>query len=491
MAESKKDEPSSSPLHVVVFPWLAFGHIIPFLELSEQLAKRGHFVTFVSAPRNLARLRPVLPELKPRIRLAPLPLPAVDGLPDGAESTADVPPEKVELLKVAFDGLAAPFAAFLADPCAGGEACGEGHGRRPDWIILDFAHHWLPPIADEHKVPCAVFLVFPASGMAFLGTKELNAAHPRSTPADFTVPPPWIPSPSCIAFRGHEAEWFARAWQPNASGVSDMTRVLETMQLCPLLICRCSHEVDGPLCPLLVDLHRKPVLPSGHLAPYHATRAAAAASGADDDKETAGLMRWLDAQPARSVLYVAFGSEAPLSPEQVAALALGLELAGVRFLWALRRPVGEGPPELPDGFERRVSGRGVVRVGWVPQVRVLAHAAVGGFFTHAGMSSLVESFLFGHPLVMLPLFADQGLTARLMAERRVGVEVPWRVGGGAAFASEDVAEAVQRVMVEEGEEGEVFRRNAGELKEVLWDTARQERYIDDLVEQLQQRRTME
>ncbi|CAL5089214.1 unnamed protein product [Urochloa decumbens] len=478
MAESKKDERSSSPLHVVVFPWLAFGHIIPFLELSEQLAKRGHLVTFVSAPRNLARLRPVHPELKPRIRLAPLPLPAVEGLPAGAESTADVPPEKVELLKVAFDGLAASFAAFLADACAGGEA-GEGHDRKPDWIILDFAQHWLPAIADKHKVP------------AFLGTKELNAAHPRSSAEDFTVPPPWIPSPSCIAFRGHEAEWFARAWDPNASGVSDISRILDTTHLCPLLICRCSHEVDGPLCSLLADLHRKPVLPSGHLAPYAAARAAGVAgSGADDDEETASLMRWLDAQPARSVLYVAFGSEAPLSPEQVAALALGLELAGVRFVWALRRPVGEDPPELPDGFERRVSGRGVVRVGWVPQVRVLAHAAVGGFFTHAGMSSLVESFLFGHPIVMLPLFADQGLTARLMAERRVGVEVPWRVGGGAAFASQDVAAAVQRVMVEE-EEGEVFRRNAEELKEVLWDTARQERYIDDLVEQLLQRRTME
>ncbi|CAL5089212.1 unnamed protein product [Urochloa decumbens] len=399
MAESKKDERSSSPLHVVVFPWLAFGHIIPFLELSEQLAKRGHLVTFVSAPRNLARLRPVHPELKPRIRLAPLPLPAVEGLPAGAESTADVPPEKVELLKVAFDGLAAPFAAFLADACAGGEA-GEGHGRKPDWIILDFAQHWLPAIADKHKVPCAVFLIFPASGVAFLGTKELNAAHPRSSAADFTVPPPWIPSPSCIAFRGHEAEWFARAWDPNASGVSDISRILETTHRCPLLICRCSHEVDGQLCSLLGDLHRKPVLPSGHLAPYAAARAAGVAgSGADDDEETASLMRWLDAQPARSVLYVAFGSEAPLSPEQVAALALGLELAGVRFVWALRRPVGEDPPELPDGLERRVSGRGVVRVGWV--------------------------------------------------------------------------------------------RNAEELKEVLRDTARQERYIDDLVEQLLQRRTME
>ena len=113
---------SSSPLHVVVFPWLAFCHIIPYMELSEQLARRGHAVTFVSAPRNLARLRPVPEGLRPRIRLLPLLLPSVDGLPDGAESTADVPPEKIELGKKAMDGLAAlsPRSSRTPSPLAGG-----------------------------------------------------------------------------------------------------------------------------------------------------------------------------------------------------------------------------------------------------------------------------------------------------------------------------------------------------------------------------------
>jgi UDP:flavonoid glycosyltransferase YjiC (YdhE family) len=140
---------------------------------------------------------------------------------------------------------------------------------------------------------------------------------------------------------------------------------------------------------------------------------------------------------------------------------------------------------LPDGFaaRARAAGRGLVRVGWVPQVRVLAHAAVGGFFTHAGLSSLMESFLFGHPLVMLPLFADQGLTARLMAERRVGLEVPKDDDG--SVRGEDVAAAVRRVMVEE--EREVFAGNARELREILWDTARQEEYIDKLIEHLRRR----
>lgn len=31
---------SSSPLHIVVFPWLAFAHILPCLELAERRASR-------------------------------------------------------------------------------------------------------------------------------------------------------------------------------------------------------------------------------------------------------------------------------------------------------------------------------------------------------------------------------------------------------------------------------------------------------------------
>jgi UDP:flavonoid glycosyltransferase YjiC (YdhE family) len=129
-----------------------------------------------------------------------------------------------------------------------------------------------------------------------------------------------------------------------------------------------------------------------------------------------------------------------------------------------------------------VAGHGVVRVGWVPQVRVLAHGAVGAFLTHAGWSSLMESFLFGHPLVMLPLFAHQSLTASAMADRAVGLEVPRDEEDG-SFGRDDVASTVRRVMAEDGE-WKAFACNAKELQEILWDRAKQEKYVDELVEHL-------
>lgn len=53
---------------------------------------------------------------------------------------------------------------------------------------------------------------------------------------------------------------------------------------------------------------------------------------------------------------------------------------------------------LPVGFEERLMGRGMVVKGWAPQLSMLAHRAVGGFFTHCGTSSLVDGVGQGKPL---------------------------------------------------------------------------------------------
>ncbi|XP_037436674.1 putative UDP-rhamnose:rhamnosyltransferase 1 [Triticum dicoccoides] len=478
MEEAAAGAGAGAALEVVVFPWLAFGHMLSFLELSKRLAARGHAVAFLSTPRNLARLPPVPPHLSPRLRFVSLPLPRVDGLPEGAESTADVPPDKIELLKKAMDGLAAPLAAFLADAVAA--------GRRPDWIVHDFCHHWVPPIAGGHGVPCAVFIIVYATFMAFLGPRSANAKHPRAATEDFAVAPRWIPFPSTIAYRRRsEAEWIAAAFRANASGVSDMDRVWRLFERCRLAIYRSCDEVEPGMFALLADLFQQPVIPAGILLP---------AVIADGDGERPETLRWLDDQPAKSVIYVALGSEAPLTPGILHELALGLELAGVRFLWALRRPSGmfsaaidavTDDDLLPAGFEERTRGRGLVRTGWVPQVAALAHGATGAFLTHCGWGSTIESFASGHPLVMLPFVLDQPLVARAMAERGIGVEVARDEGDG-SFDRDGVAAAVRRVMVDE--EGKALASNAMKLREVLMDQGRQEKYIDDLVEHLRRYR---
>ncbi|XP_037423352.1 putative UDP-rhamnose:rhamnosyltransferase 1 [Triticum dicoccoides] len=400
-------------LEVVVFPWLAFGHMIAFLELSKRLAERGNAVTFVSTPRNLARLPPMPAHLSARLRFMPLHLPAVEGLPEGAESTADVPTDKIDLLKKAMDGLAAPLAAFLMDTVAA--------GRRPDWIVLDFCHHWVPPIADQHKVACALFQILHAAFVAFLGPRWANAAHPRTEPEHFTVPPKWIPLPSTTFFLRHEAEWIASTLRTNASDVSDADRTWQVFELCRLVICRSCHELEPRMFALLSDLLRKPAVPSGILLPAAPDDHRNSSSGGVDPHH---VLRWLDDQPPKSVIYVALGTEAPLTLENIHELALGLELAEVRFLWLLGKPAGSnkvaGP--LPAGFEERTRARGVVCTGWVPQMKALAHDATGAFLTHCGWGSTIESFAFGLPLVMLPFIIDTPIIARSMVQRGIGVK---------------------------------------------------------------------
>ncbi|CAN6210861.1 unnamed protein product [Urochloa humidicola] len=181
-------------------------------------------------------------------------------------------------------------------------------------------------------------------------------------------------------------------------------------------------------------------------------------------------MSWLDGQAAapRSVVYVAFGSEVKLTGAQRRAIALGLEASGMPFLWAYRAPAaadsGAGDGGLPEGFVERVSGRGLVCRGWVPQVRILAHESVGCFLTHAGLNSITEGLARGVRLALLPLLFDQGLNARLLVEKEVAVEVARDEEDG-SFAAEDVAAALRRVMVED--EGEELGAKVRELAEVL------------------------
>ncbi|XP_062213298.1 UDP-glycosyltransferase 91B1-like [Phragmites australis] len=455
------DTRSSSPLHVVICPWLAFGHMLPCLDLAERLAARGHRVSYVSTPRNIARLQPVRPDAAPRVDLVALPLPRVDGLPDGAESTNDVSYEKFELLWEAFDGLAAPFAEFLGATCT-------DEGKRPDWVIADIFHHWVVATALEHKVPCAVLLLSAANNIVTWPRRSSWRTGPAA--AAVQERPAVVPR--------FESERKARLFTNHgASGMSVAQRCTLTLERCTLVVMRSCLEWEPESVPLVPTLHGIPIVPIGLLPPSPDGGRGASINGED------ATVRWLDAQPANSVVYIALGSEVPLSVEQVRELAIGLELAGTRFLWALRKPGSVLDADiLPPGFQERTHGHGLVTMGWVPQLSILAHGAVGAFLTHCGWSSIIEGLLFGHPLIMLPIHVDQGPNARLMEGKKVGVQVPRDENDG-SIDREGVASTVRAVMLEE-ETRSVLAANAKRSQEIVADKELHESYIDGFIKQL-------
>ncbi|VAI38737.1 unnamed protein product [Triticum turgidum subsp. durum] len=266
------------------------------------------------------------------------------------------------------------------------------------------------------------------------------------------------------------------------SGMSIMQRLLLTKERCTVVAIRSCVEWEPESFPLAATILGKPVVPLGLLPPSADAARRAATSGAEH-----ATVRWLDAQPPGSVAYVALGSEVPLRMEQEHELALGLERSGIDFLWALRKPSGAGAAAvdadiLPPGFQERTRGQGLVTTEWVPQMSILAHAAVGGFLTHCGRSSLIEGLLFGHPLVMLPIFGDQGPNARQMEAKKVGLQVARDENDG-SFDRRVVAAAVRAVMAD-GEARRGFLAGAARMQEVVADTERHERYIDQFVQQL-------
>ncbi|KAL7143882.1 hypothetical protein ABFS83_08G221200 [Erythranthe nasuta] len=475
MATAKEEHKS---LHIVMFPWLAFGHIIPYLELSKLIALNGHKISFISTPRNIDRLPKLPPILASSIDLVKLPLPKLDELPENAEATMDINVGQMDYLKKAFDGLESGLTRFLED-------------SDPDWIIYDFAPHWLPPIAARLGISRAFFLIFNAWFLAFFGPGAedmISGSDYRTKREDYMVPPKWVEFETEVAYRGFEANWMVGSGQKNGSGYSDIYRVGKVIVGCQAILARHCHEFEPDWLTLLEELHRRPVFPLGLMPP----RLLQDGNKDDSDEEIwVSIKKWLDGRDKGSVVYVALGSEVIPSQDQLSELAHGLELSEVPFFWVLRKPSGmtefDDSVELPDGFEERVSGRGIVWRSWVPQLKILSHDSVGGFLTHCGWSSIVEGLMFGHPLITLPFLVDQGLNSRVIAEKQVGVEIPRNEENG-SYTSNSVADSVKLVMLEN--DGKRFRERATEIGAVFGDTELHRRYIDNFIKFLEHHRNM-
>ena len=102
--------------HVVMLPFMAQGHIIPFLELSKLLAKRtGFSITIASTPLYILSLQPKIESAGPTLDICLAELPffnATHGLPPHTENLDSLPyhlfirlMEASELLEPHFESL--------------------------------------------------------------------------------------------------------------------------------------------------------------------------------------------------------------------------------------------------------------------------------------------------------------------------------------------------------------------------------------------------
>ncbi|KAG7538572.1 UDP-glucuronosyl/UDP-glucosyltransferase [Arabidopsis suecica] len=208
----------------------------------------------------------------------------------------------------------------------------------------------------------------------------------------------------------------------------------------------------------LAWLQRELQVPVYPLGPLHIA-ASAPSSLIEEDRS---CIEWLDKQKPSSVLYISLGSLALMQIKDMLEMAWGLSNSNQPFLWVIRPGSVAGSEwreSLPEEFNKLVSERGYI-VKWAPQMEGLSHPAVGGFWSHCGWNSTLESIGEGVPMICRPFTGDQRVNARyLESVWRSGVQLEGELDKGTVESS------VKRLTVDE--EGADMRKRAIDLKEKL------------------------
>ncbi|KAE8690110.1 putative UDP-glucose flavonoid 3-O-glucosyltransferase 3 [Hibiscus syriacus] len=214
------------------------------------------------------------------------------------------------------------------------------------------------------------------------------------------------------------------------------------------------------------------------------------------------IMQWLDEQPGSSVVFLCFGSKGSFSVDQVIEIANALQQSRHRFLWSLRRP-GEqvkgkkGSPTdyenveevLPEGFLDRMAGIGMV-IGWAPQVAILGHPAIGGFVSHCGWNSTLESIWLGVPMAAWPLYAEQRTNAFLLVEElglAVEIKMDYKNYGDEVeiVKADKIENGIRRLMEQDSDVRKRMKEMSDKSRKALTNSGSSHstlyRFIDDII----------
>jgi hydroquinone glucosyltransferase len=447
----------AGPPHVAMLATPGMGHLIPLAELAKRLAARrgatATLITFASAAS--ATQRAFLASLPPSVAARALPPVDLSDLPRDAA---------IETLMTAECARSLPaIAAVLAEL---GETA-----RLVAFVVDQFGMEAFNAARDA-GVTAARCLFMPMNLHALslvLHLPELAA----SVPGEFRDLAEPVRLPGCVPIPGPDIISPLQD-RSNPSYAVMVNLAVRCREAAAAILVNSFDAVEPEAAEALrhpAEPGWPPVYPVGPLILQSEPE-----SGATPPRSSprAACLEWLDRQPARSVVYVSFGSGGALPKEQMHELALGLERSGQRFLWVVRSPSDdEGTLNgnyydaeskkdpfayLPEGFVERTKEVGLLVPSWAPQTQVLAHGATGGFLTHCGWNSTLESLVHGVPMVAWPLFAEQRLNAVMLSE-----------GAGAAIRlpetkdKESIA-AVVRELVEGEGKGAMVRAKVAQLQ---------------------------
>lgn len=449
--------------HVLVIPQPAQGHIIPLLDLAYHLSTRGISITVLVTPKNLPLLSPILSR-SPSVQTLVFPFPDCPSIPSGVENVKDLPQNaSVATLTRALSQLREPITSWFVS-----------HPDPPGAIISDFFLGWTEDLALQLGIPRFVFYSSGAFLVSMLNHLLAPDHRPGSTPLphfEYRHLPALYRRCSELGSPGSDWEFMKEGMIANRSSFGGIYNTYSALERTYLdhVSREGGHERTWAVGPLSVGTGG----PTGR--------------GGSSSIPERDVMAWLDKCEEGSVVYVCFGSEVLLKKRQMEELAAGLERSGAPFIWSVKVPTSVHTAGeygvVPDGFEERVAGRGLVIKGWAPQVAILEHRAVGAFLTHCGWNSVLEGLVAGAMLLAWPMGADQFQNAWLLVEE-AGVAVQVCEGLETVPDSTELARAIAESL--SGNRSERVR--ALELKkatlEAVAECGSSYKDLDDLVKEL-------
>ncbi|KAJ9705922.1 hypothetical protein PVL29_003843 [Vitis rotundifolia] len=293
-------------------------------------------------------------------------------------------------------------------------------------IVVDMLCAYMMDVAVELGVPSYVFFTSSAACLALMFHLQTLQDHQGVDLTEFAdsdaelVVPGFVNS---VPARVLPALWVDKEGEASTAFLREARRV---------------REAKGILVNTFMELESHVInsFANGTIPPVYTVGPLLKLNHGDHQKQDSDsdVIRWLDDQPQSSVVFLCFGSDGAFHDDQVKNIASGLENSGYRFLWSLRRPPPKGmiadssdytnfEEVLPKGFLNRTSEIGKI-IGWAPQTDVLAHSAIGGFISHCGWNSTLESIWHGVPIATWPIYAEQQLNAfQIIRELEMGVEI--------------------------------------------------------------------
>ncbi|XVE61618.1 hypothetical protein DITRI_Ditri06bG0054800 [Diplodiscus trichospermus] len=452
----------SDQLHFVLFPFMAQGHLIPMVDIGRMLAQRDVIVTIVTTPHNGSRVHESVARTKESghpIHLVQLQFPGKEaGLPEGCENLDMV--SSTEDFEKFFK------AANMMEEAA--QKLFETLTLRPSCIISDMCLYYTSKIASKFRVPRIAFHGFSSFCLLCLhnihSSKTLDSI--TSDSEYFTVP--GLPEKVELTRVQLPANTQDERWK------AIFGRMTEAEQASYGAVINTFEELESWYVKEYKKVRKDNAWFIGPVSLSHKDEQDKAQRGNKASIDEHQCLKWLDSQEPSSVIYACLGSISSMKLPQLIELGLGLEASNKPFIWVLRENDTANEVEKwikEDGFEERIKGRGLVILGWAPQVLILSHPAVAGFLTHCGWNSTIEGISSGVPLITFPLFADQFSNEKLVVQIlkigvSVGVEKPTNFGEedktGVMVKKEDVKNAVEKLM-DEGNEGIERRIRAKEF----------------------------